>query len=224
MRYLGLAMFAGMLSMPSSAEVSANLTFVSDYLFAGVSQTSGTPALQGGIEYAHDSGFSIGTWASTVDFKDGSSADAEVDIYIGYSGETDSFSYSATLLQYIYPDLVSGADYDYAELLLSLETKQGFSVALGYSNDEFASDEAGVRLELGYSIELADDVAVSFGLGHFDLDDVSGDSYQYFSTGISKSWDNFSGSFTIHKNSSNAETMFGKNGEDRAVLSVGYSF
>jgi hypothetical protein len=47
---------------------SANIGAVSNYMWRGVSQTQDGPAVQGGLDYAHSSGFYIGTWASNVDF------------------------------------------------------------------------------------------------------------------------------------------------------------
>ena len=54
----------------ANAEVTGTLTAVSDYNWRGVTQTSMDPALQGSIDYAHDSGFYAGAWASNVDFGD----------------------------------------------------------------------------------------------------------------------------------------------------------
>lgn len=49
---------------------SANIGAVSNYIWRGVTQTQDGPAIQGGLDYAHSSGFYLGTWASNVDFND----------------------------------------------------------------------------------------------------------------------------------------------------------
>lgn len=49
-------------------DVSMNVALTSDYIFRGISQTQGDPAIQGGLDVAHESGLYIGTWASNVDF------------------------------------------------------------------------------------------------------------------------------------------------------------
>jgi uncharacterized protein (TIGR02001 family) len=46
--------------------LTGNVGFVSDYRFRGISQTFKEPALQGGFDYSHASGFYLGTWASNV--------------------------------------------------------------------------------------------------------------------------------------------------------------
>ena len=51
----------------SAQALTANVSLVSDYRFRGVSQSFRRPAVQGGVDWAHDSGFYVGTWASTVD-------------------------------------------------------------------------------------------------------------------------------------------------------------
>ena len=68
-----------------------NLGLYSNYMFRGVALSDG-PALQGGADYAHASGFYAGTWFSNIDpdftghgdgFSDGNHV--EVDIYGGYA-------------------------------------------------------------------------------------------------------------------------------------------
>ena len=46
--------------------LTANIGLVSDYVFRGLTQTNGRPAIQGGIDYAHSSGFYVGTWLSNI--------------------------------------------------------------------------------------------------------------------------------------------------------------
>lgn len=102
---------------PSAVEVSGNVAIVSDYRFRGVSLSGGDPAIQGGIDIAHESGFYIGTWGSSID--DGGTdllGDMELDIYGGWSGEvSDGVTVDVGLLYYMYPTEGLGADTDYFE-------------------------------------------------------------------------------------------------------------
>jgi uncharacterized protein (TIGR02001 family) len=72
-----------------------NLGMYSDYIFRGISYSNG-PALQGGIDWAHSSGFYLGTWFSNLDpdlYRDTSTAGkptstgnhVETDFYAGYA-------------------------------------------------------------------------------------------------------------------------------------------
>ena len=50
------------------AEWSANVGVTNNYLWRGLTQSINEPAIQGGIDYASDSGFYVGTWASNVSY------------------------------------------------------------------------------------------------------------------------------------------------------------
>jgi uncharacterized protein (TIGR02001 family) len=94
---------------PSSANpFSANVGIATDYIFRGISQTSARPALQGGIDYAHASGFYAGVWGSNVswvgDFNPGVSSSLELDTYFGFRNTLDNgFGYDLGFLRYNYP-------------------------------------------------------------------------------------------------------------------------
>ena len=77
----GLAAAAlSLTAMAAQAEVTGNAAVVSDYNWRGITQTSQDPALQAGIDYAHDSGFYLGAWGSNVDFGDCCDENVEIDV------------------------------------------------------------------------------------------------------------------------------------------------
>jgi uncharacterized protein (TIGR02001 family) len=90
--------------------LSYNIGAVTDYRYRGLSQSAKEPALQGGVDFAHKSGFYLGTWGSTIRWiKDSPTPPAtakgpvEIDIYGGYKGAiTDTVSYDVGALQYWY--------------------------------------------------------------------------------------------------------------------------
>src|SRR3954463_3838966 len=45
---------------------TGNVGLFSQYIFRGLTQTDRNPAVQGGFDYAHKSGFYAGTWASNI--------------------------------------------------------------------------------------------------------------------------------------------------------------
>src|SRR5574340_378674 len=69
----------------SPHKLSANVGMTSDYIFRGISQTGGDPAVQGGLDYTHSSGFYLGTWGSNVgwieDYQGYGSGNVEIDLY-----------------------------------------------------------------------------------------------------------------------------------------------
>lgn len=91
-----------------------NVAAYTDYRFRGIAQTNFNPALQGGVDFAHKSGFYLGAFASNVswvkDFNGASKGNFEVDLYGGYKGEiVKDFGYDVGLVTYQYPGNNSGA-------------------------------------------------------------------------------------------------------------------
>jgi hypothetical protein len=105
----GVLALPGIASAQSAAapehSLSGNATLVSDYRFRGISQTHLLPAVQAGFDYAHKSGFYLGTWGSNVSgnfYPNG--AGLEIDVYGGYKGSiTGDLGFDVGLLQYLYP-------------------------------------------------------------------------------------------------------------------------
>ena len=60
------ALICAMASTANAGEWSANASMTSNYIWRGLTQTENEAAVQGGIDYAADNGFYIGTWASNV--------------------------------------------------------------------------------------------------------------------------------------------------------------
>lgn len=88
--------------------LSYNVGVVSDYRFRGISQTSTDPALQGGVDFAHKSGFYLGVWGSNIkwikDYVSAADGSLEVDVYGGYKGEIKKdFTYDVGVISYRYP-------------------------------------------------------------------------------------------------------------------------
>jgi len=111
---LPAAMFAQTAAAADSPHsFSGNFGLYSQYIFRGVSQTNGDPAIQGGFDYSHASGFYAGTWLSNVswltDAAAYSTSSLEWDVYGGYSGSfaNSDFGYDVGLLQYYYPGKVN---------------------------------------------------------------------------------------------------------------------
>lgn len=107
---LGSAIALGLLaSGQAAAELSANVAFASEYIFRGAYQAESSASA--GLDYAHDSGFYLGTWAADVN------QGLEYDIYGGYNGSVADFSYGIGFTGYYYTD-----DFDdtYEEINLSL--------------------------------------------------------------------------------------------------------
>jgi uncharacterized protein (TIGR02001 family) len=108
---------------PEASPITANVTVVNDYRYRGISQSNFKPAIQGGFDYAHESGFYIGNWNSSISWisdsygQNGSvsgkgqslgtvSAPIEMDFYAGFKKELlgEGFASDIGFLQYYYPN------------------------------------------------------------------------------------------------------------------------
>ena len=94
---------------------SSNVSLVSDYLYRGISQSGSKPAIQGGFDYAHASGFYAGVWGSSISwltdakvYTGATTAPLELDTYLGFKNSfMGDYSYDVGFLRYNYP-----ASYD----------------------------------------------------------------------------------------------------------------
>ena len=99
--------------------VAYNVGLYSQYIFRGLTQTDRKPALQGGVDLTHSSGFYLGAWGSNIDWlrsdygPTGNVIDPyytkggnlEVDLYGGFRSELgkSGVGIDVGLLQYWYP-------------------------------------------------------------------------------------------------------------------------
>jgi uncharacterized protein (TIGR02001 family) len=90
--------------------LTANVGLFSQYIFRGISQTAGQPAVQGGFDYAHTNGFYLGTWASNIswleDFGQYNRSSLEWDFYGGFKQNfpgSEDWNYDVGLYYYYYP-------------------------------------------------------------------------------------------------------------------------
>lgn len=119
-------------------EFAAGVTFTSDYTFRGISQTAERPAIQGSIDWSHESGFYVGTWASNVQFGD-TRVSMEWDFYAGYAGELGPIGFDIGVLYYWYPGDTSALGYSFFEV--------PFSLSMGFLED----DQLEVFTSMNYS-------------------------------------------------------------------------
>ena len=176
------ALVAGGLSVPavsSASGFSANVGMTSDYRFRGISQNDKDFAIQGGFDYAHDSGFYAGIWASSVDFQIQTVDDAssEVDLYAGYGGEfgDSGIGFDVGVLTYQYPNADSSLDYDFTEVYggLSYSWTDEFSMGLNvaYTSDYFGGSDDATYVSISGDYDLGNDWSVGASYGHQSVDD-----------------------------------------------------
>lgn len=192
--------------------VTYNIGLTSNYIFRGTSQSGDRPAVQGGVDYSHSSGFYAGTWASSISWladtgADGAGGDRaynsssmEWDVYGGYTAEIGEtgISYDVGVLQYIYPgrrNSVSGSyNADTTEIYGGLSYKWvSAKYSWSPSKSAFGFQGRGASyIDLTAEIPLSD-TGLS-AIAHVGRQEFgNGPSvYDYtdWKLGLSKAWDN----------------------------------
>ncbi|WP_347453442.1 TorF family putative porin [Acinetobacter thermotolerans] len=91
----------------ANGEVSASVGVVNKYIYRG-GEENDNPAVQLGVEYAHNSGVFAGYWGSTLNYDPSDESQNhgfEHDFYIGYGHElNENWSYKSQLISYYYQD------------------------------------------------------------------------------------------------------------------------
>ena len=176
-----------------NGKISANVGMVSEYFFRGITQTDKKFAVQGGLDFAHNSGIYIGFWGSNVDFGDGDEASAEVDIYGGWSGELGKSKVTLNIggIYYLYPGADDDLDYDFFEVNASLSKDFGFASAsakISYSPEYFADSGDATYIESGIDVPVGKYFTVNLHGGYQWIDDnatFGADDYFDYLVGVS---------------------------------------
>ena len=147
--------------------VTGNVAVTSDYMFRGITQTWGRPAIQGGGDLTMKNGFAAGFWGSSISERSYPGGAMELDLYASYGANfNDDWSWRAGLYSYVYP----GANLDKAKPALvsrSLNTTE-VNAALTWKwltlkYNRSLTDYFGIDTEQGYQGD-------SKGTGYLQLD------------------------------------------------------
>lgn len=204
--------------------LSGTVAVTSNYMFRGITQSDGDPALQASVTVAHESGFYAGFWGSNIDFNDGffsgkEAAELEVDLYVGYGfalGENTSMDINFTY--YAYPGSFEPYDYDFFEIIVGLTHDFGFaSVGIkgAYSPDTFGGDEEAIWLGGNLTVPVTDWLSFSGNVGQqwFEF----GDDYFHYDIGLTASYENVT--FDARYVATDLDSV-----DEEFVFTVGFAF
>ena len=183
-KLLLLSVVAASVAAPAMAEVSVsgNVALTTDYHWRNVSQSNQDMAIQGGLDADFGNGFSLGTWASTVDFDNASDTNVELDIYGGYGFSAGGIDWGVGGIYYIYPDSEVD-DLDFFELYVSAGKEFESGVSLGASlNWDPDNETIYGDVSVGYSITDAFSVDAGYG-SYLEDNDLGLDGYDGFNVG-----------------------------------------
>jgi uncharacterized protein (TIGR02001 family) len=194
--------------------VTGNLTLVSDYRFRGISQSWLLPAVQGGLDYTHASGFYLGSWNSSVSSNSyNNGASLEMDLYGGWRFEpVKDLTADIGVLHYYYPGaklnsaaaMPSGQTYDNTEIYVAL-TEGPFNAKLSYAVTDYfglnsktagyaywsvlpaRGDSKGTTyLDLNYNPDLGNGLTLGLHLGRTTVSNYGELSYTDYKLSLSK--------------------------------------
>ncbi len=212
------------------AEVTGTVTVVSDYVFRGITQSAEDPALQGSIDWAHDSGLYVGAWASCcLDFGDGAATDNEIDVYAGWSGGAEGgFGYDVGFVYYYYePD---DDDIEYYEIYFG-GSYGAFDAKFWYADDYVNSGESSMYIEGNVTYPLPHDFTLLAHVGYNfgDAFEAIDNEYIDYSIGVGYSFQHFDLELKyIDTDIDEGDALFSGdevfNADDRVFLSVSTTF
>ena len=238
---IALAALALTAGTTAFAQVAYNVGVVSEYRYRGLSQTNGDPALQGGADYAHSSGFYAGAWATNISWiKDnGYDGNIELDLYGGYKGAMGAVAYDVGYLRYEYvgnklKDKGAGfananTDEAYAALTYgpaTLKYSYAFSNLFGTADSKGSSYiDLSATFDLGKGFSLTPHV----GMQDFKSNNgVNNDIYDYtdFALTLGKDFGGgYTGSLSYITVDQKTDGTWARNlAKDQVILGVKYSF
>ena len=175
-----------------------NAAVTSDYRYRGISQTRLQPALQGGADFVHATGWYVGAWASTIKWtKDaGGDGSIELDLYGGKRGEiAPGVSYDIGVLRYLY----SGNELGKVKGFVNANTTEvygqlGYGPAyIKYSHATtnlfgFVDSENSGYLDIGANIDAGNGVTLQLHAGRQRVENNDAATYTDWKVGASRAF------------------------------------
>lgn len=218
-KILALGLAACCFTAPVAAqEITGNVALTTDYIFRGITQTDGGPAISGGFDVEAE-GFYVGVWGSSVDFSDDTTM--ELDLYGGYAFSGAGFDWDIGVIYYAYPDSPSaGGDQNFVEFYGGIGREFGpvaWDAKASYSPEFYGEIGQAWYLETGIGMEVVDGISVDGRIGASQFDDLPAADYEDYQIGVSGTvFDNVGWDLRYHDLSDG--------GDDSIVLSFSQSF
>ena len=186
---------------------TGNVSLTSEYLYRGISQSNGKPAIQGGFDYSHASGLYLGTWGSSISWlgdqsslvaSPGVSAPLELDIYGGFKNAFagGDWNYDVGVLTYNYPgsypagfvnpdttEIYGALGYKWLSLKYSSVVS---SHIFGFATPSGGDTRGSGYLDLSGSYDLGNSWGVNAHVGHQTIKGFGDASYTDWRIGVTK--------------------------------------
>ena len=165
----------------ADAPVTANFGVTSNYIWRGQTQGSDDSAVSGGVDYAHDSGFYVGTWISSL----GGGNQYENDIYAGYTMEAGKLGMDFGTILYRYP--VGTAQSDFQEVYAHFSISDfEFGADLTVDKEDNSADQNDLYVWGSWTTELKKDLTLGLLVGSYDYDAAATEDYTHYQASLTK--------------------------------------
>lgn len=210
-------------ALPAQAEIGLTIAATSDYVFRGVSQTQGDPAVQAGLRLQGPCGWYASAWMSGVDFASDPGASKEIDYVAGWNGAVGkAWNADINLTRFAYR---GASDLDYSEWIATATYEGRAWLMLGLSNDVFATRARGIYAQLGMRFPVGDRARIEVAGGRYDLHRAYGHSYLHGQvTAVWQLHPRMELRLTAHTTDSNARRLFGDVASPRLEAALQASF
>lgn len=186
--------------------LTANVGLFSEYRFRGIAQTAFRPAIQGGFDYSHESGFYVGNWNSNVDASAGyPDGNIEMDFYGGFKPTFGDFALDIGAILYYYPGSSVNGGKNNGDVVTNKEVYLGaswkfISAKWYYSVDDYFSmrgwDSTGTAngkgtkgtqyFDLSANYDLGDGWGVNGHVGYTNVAHAANADYTDWKLGVTK--------------------------------------
>jgi len=192
---------------PAKAEspwtVTSNIALTNAYFFRGLNYTRERPAVQGGFDISHSSGFYVGTWASNVDSNSIPNSSVEIDVYGGFTKDIGGVLADVGVLQFLFPSsrLPLGSNFgtgdsignsaNTTELYLAL-TWQMLNVKYSHAvTDYFGVNDTknSGYIEANVNYEFLPSWTANLHAGHQNVNNAGCLSFTDYRAGVTKSFE-----------------------------------
>lgn len=182
-----------------ASTLTGNFMLVSDYRFRGISQSFKLPAVQGGIDWNHSSGFYLGNWNSSVSgnqYPNG--AVLEMDFYGGYKFPLGPVTMDVGLLYFYYPGsyyngfLPNKPKFDNFEFFIG-GVSGPFNAKVYFALSDFfglgepvgpKSSKGSYYIDLNYTTEIFDKTSLVAHVGYQSVKNYGDLSYFDYKLGV----------------------------------------
>ena len=197
--------------------ISGSIGVTSDFVYRGLSLTRGKPAAQASIDLELPHEFYAGGFIASADTNPGPSPAVEFDVWAGkYWRLSADLSLDLRLSQYTYPDDPRHVNYNRSEATATVGFRNRAFIAAIYSPNTHAvasapgyKDQDAWALEISGRHAFSERWAVAGGVGHYDLDGVYDDSYDYWNATLIATFRPFELQLAWLGTDASAEALFG---------------